>query len=999
MSHEVIDLALNRPVSASSSAYAATPPQFVTDGLQQAGVRGSGWRAAGGDPQWVVVDLQGLCEVSSFVLVFEAKPGDPTFVPVPSYQPRDDTTGVEILSAAALAFHLEVSTDNRTWREVYRGAETRIQLEKPVRARYVRLTGTRRSNDNPLGLNGFQIYGTSGERPEVSGWTDWCSTGKVPALQPGPDNTVELNSGWHLTMDDFARTSDGAALARSGVDTSKWLDATVPGTVLTSLVDQGHFPDPAAAMHNMEIPEALSRHSWWYRRTFPSPENFAGRKVWLELDGVMQHAEIWLNGTKIGDVTNPFIRGSFDITDAVQSSGEQVLALRLNPMKHPGSPTDKGSDGGAFPNSGRLHLDSPTYLSISGWDWMPAVRDRGTGIWDHIRLRATGAAVFGDPRVVTTLSADHQSADITISVPVRNTSASPLPVTVRAAFSGVKLAKAVTLEPGVTEVALGTHTMADPKLWWPNGYGDPYLHETVLTVTAKGAESDKRTTHFGIREFSYEHEPLKIRVNGVPIFCRGGNWGFDELLRRMPAERLDNVIALHRDMNFTMIRNWIGSSNRDEFFAACDRHGILVWNDFWIVGEFTDDIPGYLDTARDTVTRYRHHPSIVVWCGANEASPPPNTDAGLREIVAERHTGVHYQSHSADGSVSGHGPYHWVEPAKYFDPTTYDTADFGFHTEIGMPAVPVAETMRNLAGSEVAWPIGDVWYAHDWCANGNQRPQLYQAAIDERLGASAGLDEFCRKAQFVNYENMRAMFEAWNAHLWDDASALLLWMSHPAWYSTVWQTYDYDMDVNGTYFGAKKACEPQHVQASSDTWQVMVLNHTTGLLRGRVEASVHALSGEVLSTQNAAVEVGPSAKAPLFPVTPHSSALHLVRLRLFDGDQLVSENTYWRYRAPSDMRGLNLVDRTEVSLDAGSVRRAGDQRRVTVKVRNTGEVVAAMTRLGLRDRHSGRRVLPTIYSDNYLWLLPGETREITLSWHKRDLPSEQPRVTVEAYNA
>ncbi|MFI1824416.1 glycosyl hydrolase 2 galactose-binding domain-containing protein, partial [Lentzea sp. NPDC020367] len=835
MSH---DLALNRPVSASSTAYAATPARFVTDGLQRAGVRGSGWRAAGGDPQWLVVDLQGVCSIESFVLVFEAGPGDPTFVPVPTYQPRDETTGAEILSAAALSFHIEVSTDEKVWREVHRtddgwGAETRIALDEPVSARYVRLVATRRSNDNPLGLNGFQVYGTSGERPEVTGWIDWRSSGDVPALTPGPDNTVELNSGWHLTMDDFA---DAALLVKPDADTSRWMDATVPGTVLASLVDQGHFPDPAIALHNMEIPEALSRHSWWYRRAFPLPEGFAGRRVWLELDGVMQHAEIWLNGAKIGDVPNPFVRGAFDVT-AVVTTGEQVLALRLNPMKHPGSPTDKGSDGGAFPNSGRLHLDSPTYLSISGWDWMPAVRDRGTGIWNHVRLRATGAAVLGDPRVVTTLSDDHRTAAIAISVPVRNTGATPLPVTVQAAFSGVKLAKAVVLAPGTTEVALGTHSMVDPKLWWPNGYGDPYLHDLTLTVVASGAESDRRATHFGIRSLAYEQDPLKIHVNGVPIFCRGGNWGFDELLRRMPAERMDDVVALHRDMNFTMIRNWIGSSNRDEFFAACDRHGILVWNDFWIVGDFPDDIPGYLDAAHDTVTRYRHHPSIVVWCGANEASPPPNTDAGLRKIVGEQHTGVHYQSHSADGSVSGHGPYHWVEPAKYFDPGIYDTFDFGFHTEIGMPAVPVAETMRNLVGAEVAWPIGDVWYAHDWCTNGNQRPQLYQAAIDTRLGASDGLDEFCRKAQFVNYENMRAMFEAWNAHLWDDASALLLWMSHPAWHSTVWQTYDYDLDVNGTYFGAKKACEPQHVQASSDSWQVAVLNHTNGILRGRVEAT------------------------------------------------------------------------------------------------------------------------------------------------------------------
>ncbi|WP_439659009.1 hypothetical protein ACSHWB_42625 [Lentzea sp. HUAS TT2] len=159
-------------------------------------------------------------------------------------------------------------------------------------------------------------------------------------------------------------------------------------------------------------------------------------------------------------------------------------------------------------------------------------------------------------------------------------------------------------------------------------------------------------------------------------------------------------------------------------------------------------------------------------------------------------------------------------------------------------------------------------------------------------------------------------------------------MSHPAWYSTVWQTYDYDLDVNGTYFGAKKACEPHQVQASSDSWRVTVLNHTNSILRGRVEATVHSLSRTVLSTQSADVEVGPSARSGLFEVSPHASPLHLVRLRLSDGD-----------------------------------------------------------------RRTGARAMPTIYSDNHLWLLPGESREVTLSWHKRALTSEKPRVTVEAHNA
>jgi hypothetical protein len=143
-------------------------------------------------------------------------------------------------------------------------------------------------------------------------------------------------------------------------------------------------------------------------------------------------------------------------------------------------------------------------------------------------------------------------------------------------------------------------------------------------------------------------------------------------------------------------------------------------------------------------------------------------------------------------------------------------------------------------------------------------PEGHHPTIEARLDPAKGLDDFARKAQFVNYENTRAMFEAWNANLWNDASGLMLWMSHPAWHSTVWQTYDYDFDVNGTYYGARTACEPLHVQADPVKWQVIAVNHTAQALKGAtVKARVHDLSGRELSAaQSAKVDVAASSTTP-----------------------------------------------------------------------------------------------------------------------------------------
>src|SRR5689334_12212693 len=193
---QAVDLALFRPVSVSSTDYAATPAEFAVDGLAQVGVQGSGWRAGQGDGQWMIVDLQGRCEISSVVLTFEAKPGDPAFDANAS---RAETIGTEILSSYAVVFDLDVSDDGRTWKTVHHtesgtGGVVTVALTPVVKARWVRFSATRRSTTNPLGLNGLQVYGTSRDtRPAVQGWTNWpVRNHENPALTVAADGSVPL---------------------------------------------------------------------------------------------------------------------------------------------------------------------------------------------------------------------------------------------------------------------------------------------------------------------------------------------------------------------------------------------------------------------------------------------------------------------------------------------------------------------------------------------------------------------------------------------------------------------------------------------------------------------------------------------------------------------------------------------------------------------------------------------------------------------------------------
>ena len=250
------ELAAYRPVTVSSTAYAPTPAEFVVDKVTTAGVKGTGWRAEGGDPQWVSVDLQAMCEVTSVRLTFEATAGEPVFIP-PEGKWSDGTTGQEILSSYATEFSVEVSEDGASWSTIYRttegtGGVVEVVPKSSVKARYVRMTATKRSTTNPLGLNGFEVFGsTHVRRVDATGWTDWGRHDEdAPALAVATDGTVPLESGWVLTMDDWAG-GDGADLSRTGVDTGGWLPATVPGTVLASLVDQDKLPDPVVGQNKI----------------------------------------------------------------------------------------------------------------------------------------------------------------------------------------------------------------------------------------------------------------------------------------------------------------------------------------------------------------------------------------------------------------------------------------------------------------------------------------------------------------------------------------------------------------------------------------------------------------------------------------------------------------------------------------------------------------------------------------------------------------------------
>ncbi len=648
-----------------------------------------------------------------------------------------------------------------------------------------------------------------------------------------------IEGNWKLSRVMDVQGTEGTAMSKSDYVCADetWINATVPGTVLTSYLDQGLISDPYVGTTMQELENSgYYNCDYWYRTEFTVNESYTGKRVWLNFDGINWKADVYVNGNSIGNIAGAFIRGKFDITDYVTVGTTNYLAVYIH-----------------YCNSDVE--DMPSFLCSAGWDTMPPIPGRNMGIYKDVYLSATADVTVDDPFVKVDLPLpDVSSAKLNVSADVTNHGGSTSGKLVcEITPKDVENAKTITFEKEVSlkksetqTVTFDEQTLTDPLLWWPNGYGEQNLYNCKVYFVSGDTVSDVEETTFGVREFSYDTEALSdmiVYCNGVKIFCSGGCWCITEAMLNWSDEQFDTAVKYQADMGITMVRTWHGTSDFTEFYDACDKYGIMVYEDFWLNGYVCpEDVDMFMENVVDKVKRLRNYACLAIWCGENEATPPAPLNRKIPEAIEEYDNTRYYIDSSNADEVSGGVTYSIQDPSWYFDQSN------GFTTEIGCVSVPNAESIIRMMGSENAWPVGnDTWKFHDYDADiGNKLPEKYTANVNGRYGTATDIYDFCKKAQLINYETYKAIYEAWNDQMWTSTSGLLLWMSNPAWPSTIWQTYDYYMEQNGAYFGTKTANEMTHIQWNSSTGSVKAINKTAADL-GEVTATatVYNIDGTV----------------------------------------------------------------------------------------------------------------------------------------------------------
>ncbi len=929
----------------------------------------SAWKAAGYDEEWVFVDLGARFSFDRVTLHWIA----------PSAEGK-----------------LQVSDDALVWHDIQSIAADPNSLKDDLRltsaaGRYVRVLMSRPTTAEGYILSEFEVFGHGGfiVKPAPTAIAD--------------EGSLPLSGGlWRLQRAPQV-SATGEVVSSPGFEDSSWIVATVPGTVLTSYFNAGAVADPNFGQNQLQISDSYFYADFWYRTEFATPVRNPGELTWLSFEGINWKADVYLNGAKLGSIDGGFMRGRFEVSKQLGAGATNTIAVLIRKNHTPGSCKQK-TYASSGKNGGALGSDNPTYHASIGWDWIPTIRGRNTGIWAEAALTNTGAVTLEDPLVTSILPLpDVSHADIAIEVIATNHTLGPVSGMLRGSFGTVSFAQPVKLGGSGREViklSPATHAqlrIAHPELWWPVGYGEPHLYDVKLSFEAAGKTHHHLAFKAGIRQMTGTEEDgkLKLFINGRRFIARGGNWGFGESMLRYRAREYDAAVRYHREQNFTMIRDWVGQIGDAAFYEACDRHGVVVWQDFWLANPWDGPIPEdnalFLANARDYLLRIRRHSSIGLYCGRNEWFPPAPLEAGIRKLLAEIHPGIYYIGSSADGPVSGHGPYRTLSTPNYFR-----VADAKLHSEIGAPTIPSMESIRAMMPESALWPQGLDWGLHDFTLAGAQGGSALLTLIEESYGGASNAEEWVSLAQFLNYDSYRAIFESQSKY----RMGVLLWMSHPCWPSFVWQTYDYYLEPTSAYFGCKKGSEPLHIQWNSLTEDIEVVNYSAPNAIGlTADLEVFNLDGKSMMRRSFPVDSPEDSTRIITRMAypANLSDVHFLRLSLVRSGKLISSNFYMRGTRQGDYRAIRTLAKATIR-NVTVAEQQGSVWSLKTTVSNTSATPALMLRLKTLRETTRDRILPVIHDDNYIALMPGETRTLFTQIQVADARGEKPIIAIEGFN-
>ena len=856
----------------------------------------------------------------------------------------------------------------------------------------------------------------------------------APTRVEGGGGSTTAIVHWQIQSSAKAQ-EDGAEISSAGFSPRGWFPVSGRATVMAGLLENGTYNNVfyGENLRAVEAPDSsgsLFVIPWWYRAEFTLAKGAQGTHTLLRVNGMIASADVWVNGHPVADhavVAGAYPVREFDVTPWVHA-GSNVLALRV----HPGDPR--------------------TSLSIGWVDWNPTPPDNNMGPWRGVDIVRTGPVELRFPQVTSTLSLpDLAHAALTVNVEARNLGAVAREATITGQVAGISLRRTIHLAPGQTQtVSFSPETdpgleLTHPKVWWPVGMGSHPLYHLEMAAVVDGATSARAGTTFGIRSVSSDLTKQGYRqfvINGKPVLIRGAGWAPDMFLRA-DARRMEEEFSYVLDLGLNAIRSE-GKLESSRFYDLADRDGIMIlpgWEccDKWesaakTGGEPWDDADRKVaaDSMASEARLLRNHPSVIGFLIGSDNAPPAAIARMYVDTLHAQHWPLPIIAAASDQgtAVTGPsgmkmtGPYAWVPPAYWYADKLGGAFGFNSETSAGASIPRLDDLTRMLSPQEreALWKSPQVRQYHAAAAwSPFSRIAPFDTALARRYGAPRSLADYVAKAQLANYDNVRAQFEAFNAHrdAAHPATGVIYWMLNNAWPSLHWHLYDYFLDPAGAYFGAKAANQPVHIQYSYDTRAIVLVNHTLTPEHG-LQASIRVrnLDGSVRYRQRLQdISLAGNSARPLatVPVLAGLSRTYFVELDLTAANgRPISRNVYWLSTQPdeldwahsnwyltpvtqyADLTALQGLPAATSEVRA-SLRSQGveDVATVTLTVPASSKSVALFQHLSIK-RPDGMPVLPILWSGNDVTLWPGES--LTVKAHFAAQGGATPVVELSGWN-
>ncbi len=818
-------------------------------------------------------------------------------------------------------------------------------------------------------------------------------------------HTQSLNGQWELCRGGLELAgSEGLDWVRGR--TQGWMVATVPGEIHLDLMEAGEMREPLVA-DRAPASRWPEEHAWWYRCIFTVDDAIRRHeRQTLVCDGIDLYGQLFLNGHFLGESRNAHLPAHFDVRTALRG-GENELIVRVTcgtelvpaevPRQKRFAPPDATSHRSW--REGIRHLRKAQFSY--GWDWVDALPN--IGIWRGVRLEARSGILLHDPRIRTRIVGERASLDVEVEMD------NPHPVSERereiavtvTSPEGEQLWKRLpVIAPSGLSVATVTIEIPHARLWWPNGMGAQPLYEVRVELLDGETVNDRCARRIGLRTVTLDRSPLPegsrfcLKVNGEDVFCKGGNWiPADALMARVDRGHVERLVEAARAANFTMLRVWGGGIFESEpFYEACDRAGILVWQDFlFACNVYPDREPSFLEglraEAEAAIRRLRHHPSLALWCGNNENHwgftwTVGKADAfdnhgmalgGIRsynyllpELCRHLDPDRPYWPSSPYGGEEPNselsGDCHWWMPftmnkemERRIHHEVFDECRSRFVSEYGVIGPCHLNSVRAYLESDKPDRQSLAWQMHTNTFEKETVPAGIRChyADPEKLDLADYL-LYGQMLQAMLYGQTLEALRFRKHDPIDDCQGALIWMYNDCWGETGWTPIDYYHRRKASYYWIKRAFLPIHciVRRRGHELVTRIVNDTRRDADGQMQVGWWRLDGRdrwlerhtVHIPANGMIEVTRAAIPAADAVDPRQ----WIYGAILEGDELPVSQSIWKLRPHRELQ-LSEPDVT--------VSRAGD--RITL----SSHVYCH----GLHAEDGGRGLL----SDNYIDLLPG----------------------------